>query len=124
MGATRPERIVTYHRPFLMAVERLHGSPRPQRSSRTSPDSGQPTSQPLRTNTKIKFVEIRDESTFIPAMAICLWPAGDGLVQAQAYSLEDPSIMLTRLTGGECQYAPYKWPNRTPRLLPLSAWWR
>jgi len=60
----------------------------------------------LRTNTKIKFVEILDKSTFIPAMAICLWPAGDGLVQGAGYSLEVAPIMLTRLTGGEYQYAP------------------
>jgi len=34
-------------------------------------DRGQSTSQPCRANTKIKFVEIRDKSTSVPAMAIC-----------------------------------------------------
>jgi hypothetical protein len=69
-------------------------------------DRGQSTSQPCRANTKIKFVEIRDKSTSVPAMAICPWPTGDPLLQGAGYSLEYPAITLTGLTDGAVSTTP------------------
>jgi hypothetical protein len=72
---------------------------------------------------KAKALEIRDEATFIPALAVDMnpetHPGDDG---AQRYLLRrcgypcdgSPNILLTRLSGdGQATNDPYAWNGRT-----------
>lgn len=79
---------------------------------------------------KIKLLEIRDEGTFIPAIAIRLFAVADsqdewllrraGYAQEQirTYDVEEepndqPYVLLAQLHGGKIEYDPYAWTNRT-----------
>lgn len=57
-----------------------------------------------------KLIEIRDRGTFIPAMATKVAGSEHWLLKASGYG-HRPYIILTKLTGPECQYDPYKWGN-------------
>lgn len=67
---------------------------------------------------KAKALEIRDEATFIPALAIDITPDNEGqhyLVRRSGYELDNrPNIILTRLDGnGTATNDPYAWGGRT-----------
>src|SRR6516164_5864591 len=66
---------------------------------------------------EIKFLEVRDAGTFVPAIAIRVTGTGDAaadsLPRRAGYSLDGASIILMHLTGCEAQYDPYDWANRT-----------
>jgi hypothetical protein len=69
---------------------------------------------------RIKFLEIRDISTFIPVIAIDLSLTGnsynDYLLQRAGYG-EERCILLTRLQGHSyAEYDPYAWNDRTYRV--------
>lgn len=60
---------------------------------------------------KNKLVEIRDEGTFIPALAIEV--AGtDGYLMRRA-GFQSPMVILVKLVGEQWQYDPYGWGGRT-----------
>lgn len=72
----------------------------------------------------VKLVEIRDSATCIPAMAVHLRNRDEaeffllraGYSKEQIGGREDdvePYIILWRLVGGEANYDPYGWTNRT-----------
>lgn len=79
---------------------------------------------------EIKLLEIRDEATFIPTMAVRLTArdeaefyllrrAGFGKEQITPFDSVDGKdyceyyIVLWRLEGGPAEYDPYSWGNRT-----------
>jgi hypothetical protein len=67
---------------------------------------------------KSKALEIRDEGTFIPALAIDMQPENEGqryLLRRCGYACDgEPNIILTRLSGdGEATNDPYEWGGRT-----------
>lgn len=65
-----------------------------------------------------KALEIRDEGTFIPALAVNMNPDNDSeryLLRRCGYPCDDrPNILLTRLDGsGTATNDPYEWGGRT-----------
>lgn len=69
-----------------------------------------------------KTFEIRDKATFIPALAVRLFPATDQdryLLSRAGYGRtpgdQGKYIVVTHLSGGRdvCTYDPYKWRSRT-----------
>lgn len=73
---------------------------------------------------KALALEIRDEGTFIPALAVDMNPVGDqwAVGEAQRYLLRRcgyacdgrPNVILTRLDGhGKATNDPYEWGGRT-----------
>lgn len=73
---------------------------------------------------EVKLLEICDEATFIPAMAVRLLSrddaefyllrrAGYSEAQIQLPNPQEPYIILWRLEGGPANYDPYDWTNRT-----------
>lgn len=66
--------------------------------------------------TRLKFIEIRDRGTFIPAVAIDCSLSGnsfnDYLLRRAGYG-DRRCILLTRIDGGRAHYDPYDWGDRT-----------
>ena len=67
---------------------------------------------------KAKALEIRDEGTFIPALAVDMNPIEDGqryLLRRCGYPCDyRPNVILTRLDGsGKASNDPYEWGGRT-----------
>lgn len=73
---------------------------------------------------EVKLLEIRDEATFIPAMAVRLTARDEAemyLLRRAGFATEqiapqyhpEPYIILWRLEGGPAEYDPYNWTNRT-----------
>lgn len=54
-----------------------------------------------------KLFEIRDEGTFIPALAVRISGKDGYLARRGGYGA--PCVMLTRLQGGKASYDPYDW---------------
>ena len=63
--------------------------------------------------TTLKYFEIRDKGTFIPALAVEV--AGSHSWLARRAGFGDPMIVLIHLTGMRCHYDPYEWGDRTMR---------
>ena len=67
---------------------------------------------------QVKFLEIRDAGTLIPALAVYLSrdragdPESHWLVGAAGYG-EQGCVLLTHLSGGKSTYDPYSWNDRT-----------
>lgn len=59
----------------------------------------------------MKFLEIRDRGTFIPALAIEV-SAADGYLARRA-GFNSPCIYLIALSTQKCAYDPWNWGNRT-----------
>lgn len=59
----------------------------------------------------VKLLEIRDDGTFIPAMAIQVSGA-DGYLMRRA-GFDSPMIYLIALATQKCSYDPFGWDNRT-----------
>lgn len=59
----------------------------------------------------MKFLEIRDRSTFIPALAIEVSAANGYLARRAGF--ESPCIYLIALATQKCAYDPWSWGNRT-----------
>ncbi len=67
---------------------------------------------------RIKFLEIRDRGTFIPAVAVDMSLSGNGyndyLLRRAGYSGNLRCILLTSMHGGRhANYDPYDWGDRT-----------
>lgn len=67
---------------------------------------------------KAKALEIRDEGTFIPALAVDMQDDNEGqryLLRRCGYPLDGrPNVILTRLDGnGQATNDPYSWGGRT-----------
>jgi hypothetical protein len=67
---------------------------------------------------RAKVLEIRDEGTFIPALAVDINPANDEqryLMRRVGYSCNgEPNVILTALDGhGKATNDPYEWGGRT-----------
>jgi hypothetical protein len=67
---------------------------------------------------RVKFIEIRDKATFIPAVAIDMSLTGnsydDYLLRRAGYGAGMRCILLTRLDGGtKAYYDCYDWGDRT-----------
>lgn len=67
---------------------------------------------------KAKALEIRDDGTFIPALAVDMNPDDDAqhyLLRRCGYTCDGrPNIVLTRLDGdGKATNDPYEWSGRT-----------
>ena len=67
---------------------------------------------------KAKALEIRDEGTFIPALAVNMNPTEDSqryLLRRCGYACDGrPNIIMTRLDGsGKATNDPYEWGGRT-----------
>ena len=67
---------------------------------------------------QVKALEIRDEGTFIPALAVDMNPAGEHqryLLRRCGYSCDGrANVILTRLDGnGRATNDPYEWSGRT-----------
>lgn len=67
---------------------------------------------------KAKALEIRDEGTFIPALAVDMNPSDDAqryLLRRCGYSCDGlPNVIVTRLDGdGQATNDPYAWNGRT-----------
>lgn len=64
-----------------------------------------------------KIFEVRDRATFIPVMAIAMLGTNDAqarLLKAAGFpSYSPPLITIARLDGGDSNYDPYKWGDRT-----------
>ena len=65
-----------------------------------------------------KTLEIRDEGTFIPALAVDINPENEGqryLMRRCGYPCDGrPNVILTRLDGdGKASNDPYEWGGRT-----------
>lgn len=65
-----------------------------------------------------KALEIRDEGTFIPALAVDMNPSNNGqhyLLRRCGYRCDGrPNVILTHLAGrGEATNDPYQWGGRT-----------
>ena len=72
----------------------------------------------------IKQFEIRDDGTFIPAIAIQVIGADGYLLRRAGYGAT-PCVILTNLSTMQCNYDPYDWPNRTMGVAHkaiLDAW--
>src|SRR3990167_2536648 len=61
----------------------------------------------------VKFFEIRDRGTFIPALAITISGASSWLARRAGFG--DPLIILIHLEGMRFQDDPYAWGDRTMR---------
>lgn len=67
---------------------------------------------------KAKALEIRDEGTFIPMLAVDMNPTEEAqryLLRRCGYACDGrPNVILTRLSGdGEASNDPYQWGGRT-----------
>jgi hypothetical protein len=71
---------------------------------------------------EVKTFEVRDEGTFIPVLAIRLWPRTEeeryllsraGYGRTVADQIGGDYTLLTRLDGGKCHYDFEAWGNRT-----------
>ncbi len=65
---------------------------------------------------QVKLIEIRDSATFIPAVAIKMFPRNDQedfLLGRSGFGPSSPFVLLTRLEGGKCFYEPCDWADRT-----------
>jgi hypothetical protein len=69
-----------------------------------------------------KTLEVRDSMTFIPVLAVRLWPNNEedcyllsraGYGRTEADQIGGDYVLLTRLDGGLCYYDPLMWGNRT-----------
>ena len=75
---------------------------------------------------QVKFIEIRDAGTFIPAVAIKFYPmcinepkcAESGAYLLRRAGWKNPPIFLIRLLDGECRKSCYDWPSHT-RTMPI-----
>lgn len=65
---------------------------------------------------EIKLLEIRDDGTFIPAMAIQV-SGDDGYLMRRA-GFGAPMIYLVALSVAQCQYDPYGWSRA--RTMPVA----
>jgi len=64
---------------------------------------------------EVKTFEVRDEGTFVPVLAVRLWPHNEEeryLLSRAGYGRTD-YVLLTRLDGGLCYYDHLMWGNRT-----------
>jgi hypothetical protein len=72
----------------------------------------------------VKFFEVRDRATFLPVMAVRLTAArtsqDEWLMQRAGFAdwqvhpeSDTPYVILWRLLGGDANYDPYEWGNRT-----------
>lgn len=65
---------------------------------------------------RVKFIEILDRNTFIPAVAIDMSLSGnsfnDYLLRRAGYG-ETRCVLLTRVDGGKACYDPFDWGDRT-----------
>lgn len=75
---------------------------------------------------RVKIFEVRDEHTFIPAVAVQMTPSASDfeaqryLLRRVGYPMERPQVVLFRASGnGEAFSDPYQWPNRTMRTAHL-----
>lgn len=68
---------------------------------------------------KTKFIEIRDEGTLIPALAIEISRADSRLAWRAGYGPE-PSIILISLTTGESRGDPWHWPSVAGRTMRVA----
>lgn len=67
---------------------------------------------------KAKTLEIRDEGTFIPVLAVDIQPENEGqryLMRRCGYPCNgEPNVIITRLDGdGKASNDPYSWGGRT-----------
>jgi len=71
----------------------------------------------------MKFVEIRDRATFIPAVAFQIDGADDYLARRVGFG--SPMVFLVTLSTQRCAYDPYSWGDRTHHMahLWLSQHW-
>lgn len=60
---------------------------------------------------EIKLIELRDQMTFIPAMAIKISSDDGWLARRAGYG--SPCILFGRAEGGVFRYDPYEWGDRT-----------
>lgn len=76
---------------------------------------------------QVKLIEIRDRITFIPAMAIRLWPRNDAeryLLARSGYGLTPSDhreyVILVKINGDvlEANHDPHGW--NSPRTLPTA----
>jgi len=67
---------------------------------------------------QVKLFEVRDRGTFIPVMATFFQGGESPLLRAAGYGTFQDYVILTKLTGGECNasYDPYDWPTN-PRTM-------
>lgn len=81
---------------------------------------------------KTKTLEIRDDGTFIPALAIQLSPsceADRALLARAGYGLEPERqgeyVLLAKLTGDQCQiqHDPFAWNLRSGRTMFVAHLW-
>ena len=61
-----------------------------------------------------KLLEIRDDGTFIPAMAVRV-SGTDGYLMRRAGFGDVPMVYLVKLATEDCRYDPYNWDN--PRTM-------
>lgn len=62
---------------------------------------------------KTKLIEVRDRMTFIPALAIEVSGADGALARRAGYG--DRCIVFGKLSGGQFEFEPYNWRDRTMR---------
>ena len=74
----------------------------------------------------IKAIEIRDRSTFIPAIAISTAPANEGqryLLRRAGYAPDGRTIILMSLTQpNRAAYDPYEWPGDVRTFRAAHVW--
>lgn len=75
-----------------------------------------------------KVIEIRDEGTFIPALAVDMNPACEAeryLLRRCGYACDgEPNVILTRLDGsGRATNDPYDWEGQGARTFPIAHNW-
>lgn len=68
----------------------------------------------------IKFIEIRDRATFIPAVAYRVDGGDHYLARRAGFGVGTSYIFITRLTDNECHWNPNEWQNR--RMTRLHSW--
>lgn len=73
----------------------------------------------------VKALEVRDAATFIPVIAIEMFPDNEGqsyLLRRAGFGFDRPLIMLVRADGRQAQYDPYSWSN-VARTMPTAHQW-
>lgn len=70
----------------------------------------------------LKFLEIRDRGTTIPALAIQLC-GSDSPVARHAGFGETPLVLLTNLSKVSCEYDPWSWDQRFGRTMHHAHVW-
>lgn len=76
---------------------------------------------------EVKFVEIRDRATFIPAVVIRLQPRpanrhDETYVLRRAGFMTDPCILLSRLSDGSGNVDPCGWPGLNRTMAVAHQW--